>query len=92
MALLGLPADADYTREDVLAAFRRAAKKAHPDVGGTPEMFRTLVEARGRLLAALGTSAPAPKPPTYAPEGTRVVYRRVSISRQRLGRTRQLGA
>jgi hypothetical protein len=92
MALLGLPAGTDYTRDDVLAAFRRAAKKAHPDIGGTPEMFRKLVEARDRLLAALGTSAPAPKPPTYAPEGTRVVYRRSSVSRQRLGRTRLLGA
>jgi hypothetical protein len=73
--LLGLSADADYTKADVLAAFRRAAKKAHPDVGGTEEMFRLLVEARDRLLAAIGTSAPAPKPPTYAPEGVRVVYR-----------------
>jgi hypothetical protein len=43
--------------------------KAHPDHGGTPEMFRVLVEARDRLLAALGTSAPAPKPRAYAPSG-----------------------
>jgi hypothetical protein len=58
MALLGVPAD--YTRDDVIAAFRREAKNAHPDVGGTAEMFRKLVEARDRLLAALGTKAPAP--------------------------------
>jgi hypothetical protein len=88
--LLGLPADVDYTKADVIAAFRRAAKKAHPDVGGTEEMFRLLVEARDRLLAAIGTSAPAPKPPTYAPEGMRVVYRRGSSSRRRLGSTRYL--
>jgi hypothetical protein len=77
----------------VIAGFRRAVKKAHPDVGGTPEMFRLLVEARDRLLAALGTSAPAPKMPRYWPKGMRVAYRRVSgSSRQaRLGSTtRQL--
>jgi hypothetical protein len=50
-------------------------KKAHPDRGGTAEDFRRLVEARDRLLAALGTSAPAPKMPTYYASGTRVVYR-----------------
>jgi hypothetical protein len=88
-ALLGVPAN--YTRDDVIAGFRRAVKKAHPDVGGTPEMFRLLVEARDRLLAALGTSAPAPKMPTYAPKGARVVYRRVSSRQARIGSTiRQL--
>ena len=62
-ALLGLPVD--YTRDDVIAAFRREAKKAHPDLGGTAEMFRKLVEARDRLLSALGASAPPPsRPPT----------------------------
>jgi hypothetical protein len=82
--LLGVPAN--YTKEDVEAAFRREAKKAHPDVGGTAGQFRKLVQARDRLLAALGTSAPPPKPPTYAPKGTLFTYRRVSISRQgRLG-------
>jgi hypothetical protein len=89
MALLRVPAD--YTKEDVEAAFRREVKRAHPDVGGTPELFRQLVEARDRLLAALGTSAPAPKPPTYAPKGTHIVYRRVSIGAQRqLSQTRRL--
>jgi hypothetical protein len=42
MALLGVPAN--YTREDVISGFRRAAKKAHPDLGGTAEMFRKLRE------------------------------------------------
>ena len=32
-----LKVDKDYARETVLAAFRREAKKAHPDVGGTAE-------------------------------------------------------
>jgi hypothetical protein len=75
MALLGVPAN--YTKEDVIAGFRRVVKKAHPDVGGTAEMFRKLVQARDRLLAALGTSAPPPKPPTYAPKGVQVIYRAV---------------
>jgi hypothetical protein len=84
MALLGLPAN--YTRDDVIAGFRRTAKKAHPDAGGTAEMFRELVEARDRLLSALGTSAAPPKPPTYAPTGADITYRRSGSSRAgRLG-------
>jgi hypothetical protein len=70
MALPGVPGD--YTTADVLAAFRRNAKEAHPDAGGTAEMFRRLVEARDRLLSAIGTSAPPPKPPQYAPRGARI--------------------
>jgi hypothetical protein len=63
IAVLGVPEN--YTRDDVVAAFRRAVKKAHPGLGGAAETSRLLVEARDRLLAALGTSAPAPKMPTY---------------------------
>jgi hypothetical protein len=75
MALLKV--SADYTRPDVLAAFRREVK------------LRQLVEARDRLLAALGTSAPAPKPPTYYPSGSKITYRRASsIGHPRLGHTR----
>jgi hypothetical protein len=89
MALLGVPAN--YTRDDVIAGFRRAVKKAHPDVGGTAEMFRLLVEARDRLLAALGTSAPAPKAPEYAPTGTQMIYRTGRRASSRLASdTRQL--
>jgi hypothetical protein len=73
IALLGV--ETDYTKADVLSAFRRKAKEAHPDAGGTAEMFRKLVAARDRLLAALGTSAPPPKPPSYAPKGVKIVYR-----------------
>jgi hypothetical protein len=89
MALLGVAAD--YSKEDVLAAFRREVKKAHPDLGGTAELFDRLVKARDRLLAALGTSAPPPKPPQYAPRGIRMVYRSVrSAGPARLGATRRL--
>jgi hypothetical protein len=83
MTLLGVPAD--YTKDDVERGFRRAVKLAHPDVGGTAEQFRKLVEARDRLLSALGTSAPAPKPPRYAPAGIAVRYTTVRTSRLRLG-------
>jgi hypothetical protein len=72
--LLGVPDD--YTRDDVRAAFRREAKKAHPDLGGTAEQFCKLVAAYDRLLAALGTSEPKPKTPDYpAPRGVKIVYR-----------------
>jgi hypothetical protein len=68
-------------------------KKAHPDMGGTAAMFDQLVKARDRPLAALGTSAPAPKPPQYAPSGARVIYRRVKVGGPaRLGSTRRLSA
>ena len=53
--LLGL--GEDYTRADIVTAFRKKAKAAHPDLGGTAEVFRMLVEARDRLLAAIGSRA-----------------------------------
>jgi hypothetical protein len=53
-------------------------------------MFRTLVKARDRLLAALGTSAPPPKMPTYYPSGTTIRYHSGRSSQQRLGQTRRL--
>jgi hypothetical protein len=73
-----------------IAAFRREVKKAHPDLGGTAEMLRKLVEARDRLLASIGTSAPAPKMPAYYPSGTTIRYRSGRSSQQRLGQTRRL--
>lgn len=89
MELLGV--EPDYDHDAVIAAFRKAAKKAHPDVGGTAELFRLLVEARDRLLASIGTSAPTPKMPAFAPKGATIIYRSVRVgSRQpRLGGPRQ---
>jgi hypothetical protein len=40
-----------YTRRDVEVAFRRLAHRAHPDVGGTPEAFLTLMAQRDLLLS-----------------------------------------
>jgi len=89
MRLLGV--GPGYTREDIIAAFRRAAKKAHPDLGGTAEQFRALVIARGRLLASLGTSEPPPKMPNFYPSGVQVRYRSARRRGSRLGYTRRIG-
>jgi hypothetical protein len=80
----------DYTREDVIAAFRRKVKEAHPDVGGTAEQFRLLVEARDRLLSAIGTEAPAPKMPEYAPTGSHIRYGSGRSRSARLGSNTRL--
>lgn len=88
IALLGV--SANYTREEVIKAFRKKALKAHPDHGGTPEMFRKLVEARDRLLAAIGTEAVKPEEPSYAPKGAIIVYRRVRTSSRRIGSNTRL--
>jgi hypothetical protein len=71
--IIGL-SEENYTHDDVIAAFRKAAKRCHPDLGGTAEMFRKLVEARDRLLASIGTSAPKPQEPDFTPSGYRTVY------------------
>ncbi len=55
MELLGVPAD--YTREDVNAAFRRAVKKAHPDVGAP---LMTSASRSRRAIARSPRSARAP--------------------------------
>jgi hypothetical protein len=70
MKLLGVPTD--FTREDIVAAFRYKAKQCHPDHGGTEAQFIELMKSRDRLLAALGTRAAAPKMPEFAPKGVRL--------------------
>lgn len=47
-ARLGVALDAG--RDDILEAFRRKAKTAHPDAGGDPEDFKRLLVAREALL------------------------------------------
>jgi DnaJ homolog subfamily C member 19 len=70
----------NYTRADILAGFRAAAKRCHPDVGGTEEQFHALVKARDRLLASLGMKAAPPTPPAFYPAGVKVIYRRAGAS------------
>jgi hypothetical protein len=46
-----LSLNTEYTRDDVMRAFREKAQKHHPDKGGDPAIFRRLVEAKDRALA-----------------------------------------
>src|SRR3954452_8388444 len=45
------------TRDELRRAYRRAAKAAHPDVGGSADAFRAVSEAFERLLERLGAMA-----------------------------------
>lgn len=51
--LLGLPVSGPLSRSAVQAAFKSAAKLAHPDMGGRLESFQTIVKARDELLKSL---------------------------------------
>jgi hypothetical protein len=48
--ILDLPADGALNPSDINAAFRRLAKTAHPDAGGSDELYRRIAEARDALL------------------------------------------
>jgi hypothetical protein len=48
--LLCLPIDGELEPSQIKAAYRRLAKKAHPDVGGSHEEFVRVTEARNALL------------------------------------------
>ena len=48
--ILNLPADGALEPSDINAAFRRLAKTAHPDAGGSGELYRRIAEARDALL------------------------------------------
>jgi hypothetical protein len=41
----------DFTRADVETAFRRLARKMHPDAGGTHDAFQNLITQRDLLLS-----------------------------------------
>ena len=47
--MLNLPADGALEPSDINAAFRRLAKTAHPDAGGSDELYRRIAEARDAL-------------------------------------------
>ena len=40
-----------FTRVDIETAFRRLARKTHPDAGGAHQAFQTLVSQRDLLLS-----------------------------------------
>jgi hypothetical protein len=48
--ILHLPMEGDLTPSEINAAFRRLAKTAHPDAGGTDEDYRRISEARDALV------------------------------------------
>ena len=47
----------EFTRADIETAFRRLARKMHPDVGGTHEAFQNLVYQRDLLLGQVRSRA-----------------------------------
>jgi len=48
--ILNLPMEGALETAEINAAFRRAAKIAHPDAGGSDEDYRSITEARDALL------------------------------------------
>jgi len=56
-AALGLAEDGALTTAEINTAFRRLAKTAHPDAGGSNERYREIVEAREVLLERFGNAA-----------------------------------
>jgi hypothetical protein len=48
--LLNLPMEGALKTAEINAAFRRLAKIAHPDAGGSDEHYRSITEARDALL------------------------------------------
>jgi hypothetical protein len=48
--VLNLPAKGTLQATDISSAFRRLAKTAHPDAGGSNEQYHRITEARDALL------------------------------------------
>ncbi len=48
--VLHLPTEGALEPSQINAAFRRLAKTAHPDAGGSDELYRRITEARDALL------------------------------------------
>jgi DnaJ-domain-containing protein 1 len=49
-AVLGLDPEVEHDEQAVRAAYRRAARTAHPDAGGSPDAFARVARARDVLL------------------------------------------
>jgi hypothetical protein len=54
--VLNLPLEGALEPVEINAAFRRLAKTAHPDAGGSNEDYRRIVEARDALLDRFGSA------------------------------------
>ncbi len=55
--ILDLPMEGALEASQVNAAFRRLAKTAHPDAGGSNEQYRRIADARDALLELFGTAS-----------------------------------
>jgi len=53
--VLNLPTEGALKPSQINAAFRRRAKTAHPDTGGSGEHYRRIAEARDALLKQFGS-------------------------------------
>jgi hypothetical protein len=54
---LDLPLEGALEPAEINAAFRRLAKTAHPDAGGSDEQYRRIAEARDALLERCASDA-----------------------------------
>jgi hypothetical protein len=87
LRLLGLQDPVEES--EVVSAYRRLARQHHPDLGGDPDVFRSLTVARDLLLsgtrsdAAGGSRSPAGRSVTVRQRPSRRFLRRL---RGRLGR------
>jgi hypothetical protein len=54
---LNLPLEGALKPSEINAAFRRLAKTAHPDAGGTNEEYHRITEARDALLEHFATAS-----------------------------------
>jgi hypothetical protein len=76
---------------EVVGAYRRLARQHHPDLGGDPDVFRSLTVARDLLLAETrsdageGTRWPAGRPVTVRQRTSRRLLRNL---RRRFDRDR----
>jgi hypothetical protein len=55
--VLNLPMEGDLEPSEINAAFRRLAKTAHPDAGGSSEQYRRITDARDALLESFGSAS-----------------------------------
>ncbi|PNG25629.1 J domain-containing protein [Methylocella silvestris] len=55
--VLNLPAEGELKPAEINAAFRKLAKTAHPDAGGSSEHYRRITEARDALMQPFARAA-----------------------------------
>ena len=66
LLMLGLPDNSRPNKEDINKAYRKSSLVCHPDIGGSPEMFRALTIAKDFLIDSLHEIIQTP--PVYNPQ------------------------